>query len=105
MLSPHLLGVVACALLFTACGKQGEGERCDINSGRNDCETGLLCRSAELIGVEGRGAALCCPPDDVPPTVTACLSGAALPDDTPDEPEEPDPALPDAAPAASDGGA
>jgi hypothetical protein len=91
---------LACALILSACGKQGEGERCDLNSGSFDCEVGLVCRSADQIGLQGQvGWALCCPPEDQQPTVNACRAGAQLP---PDE-ETPNPA-PDASAPAGDGG-
>lgn len=100
----YRFAALACALVLTACGKQAEGERCDLNSGSNDCEAGLLCRNADQLSITtGRGWALCCPPDDVQPTVNACRAGADLPDD---EPVNPLPTGPDAstpAPAA-DGG-
>jgi hypothetical protein len=84
--------------LLVACAKQGQGERCDLNSGNLDCETGLVCRSAEQLSVTGgRGVALCCPPDDVEPSVNACRAGAQLPDEMlPDRP---------GADAGDDGGA
>lgn len=101
----YRFAALACALILTACGKQGEGERCDLNSGSYDCETGLVCRSADQLGLQGVGGwALCCPPDGVQPSVNACRAGAELPRD--DDPVTPPPAGPDAstpAPAA-DGG-
>ena len=96
-----LLGTLACVALLAACSKQSEGERCDTSSGNLDCETGLICRSADQLSIEGRGVALCCPPDDVQPTVNACRAGAELPDDT--DPVTP-PASPDASAPAGDGG-
>jgi hypothetical protein len=100
----YRFAALACALILTACGKQGEGERCDLNSGSLDCETGLVCRSADQLSITGRGWALCCPPDDVQPTVNACRAGAELPAD--DDPVTQPPTGPDAsAPApAGDGG-
>ena len=74
-------------LALCACGKQGEGERCDVNNGRLDCEAGLVCRVLDT------GFSLCCPGDLSQPSVDACLSGnAELP---------PDPEPPDASPAPS----
>jgi len=84
--APLRRGLRAALLIFAvlcACGKQGEGERCDVNNGRLDCEAGLLCRILDS------GFSLCCPEDLSQPAVDACLSGnAELP---------PDPAAPDAA--------
>jgi hypothetical protein len=104
MSASHLIGAIAFALLATACSKQGEGERCDPNSGSLDCESGLICRSADQLSItQTRGVALCCPPDGVPPSVSACSAGAELPDDPG---PAPGPGTPDAAaPAApTDGG-
>ena len=85
---------IVCALALAAslfgCSKQQEGERCDLNSGNLDCDTGLICRSGDQLNIGvGTGFALCCPPDGVPPTVNACTAGAELPD----EPNTPVPAL------------
>jgi hypothetical protein len=102
MSSFYRFAALACALTLIACGKQGEGERCDLNSGAPDCETGLVCRSADQLSIEqGRGWALCCPPDDVLPTVNACRAGAELP---PDDPVTQPPAGPDAGAPVDDAG-
>lgn len=83
MSASHLIGAIAFALLATACSKQGEGERCDPNSGSLDCESGLICRSADQLNIteQARGVALCCPPVGVAPSVNACSAGADLPPD------------------------
>ena len=74
------LFILSCLALLAACSKQGEGERCDLNSGNLDCETGLVCRSADQLSISGtRGVALCCPQDGVEPSVNACRAGANLP--------------------------
>jgi hypothetical protein len=101
MSASHLIGAIALALLATACSKQGEGERCDPNSGSLDCESGLICRSADQLNIteQARGVALCCPPVGVAPSVNACSAGADLPPD-------PNASTPDAAApvVATDGG-
>ena len=81
-----------CALLISACGKQGEGERCDINNSSLDCESGLRCLSGDQLNIEnGRGVALCCPIEGIQPTVDACLAGTTqLPQDPLPPPEAPD---------------
>jgi hypothetical protein len=90
MLRTHLyVALLGVSLLF-ACSKQGEGERCDPNSGSLDCETGLICRTADQLNIVSTGVGLCCPPDGVPSTVGACQAGAVLP--------------PDQAPPANDAG-
>jgi hypothetical protein len=52
--------VLSCGSLLalaTACSKQGEGERCDLNkAGDSDCEDGLQCTR---VGSADR----CCPPE------------------------------------------
>ena len=77
-----LYTALVAAPLLSGCAKQGEGERCDPNSGNLDCDTGLACRSADQlsIGVASR-AGLCCPVDENAPTVNACRAGADLPND------------------------
>lgn len=66
--------------LLCACGKQGEGERCDVQNGSLDCEAGLTCRILDS------GFSLCCP-DVTQRTVDACLSGNT---ELPPDPEPPD---------------
>ncbi len=72
--------LLLCAALAaaTACSKQGEGERCDANSGNLDCENGLVCRTADQLNIVGTGA-LCCPVDTVSSTVDACRTNPDLP--------------------------
>jgi hypothetical protein len=84
----YLSGALLClTFLAAACGKQSEGERCDLNSGNLDCDTGLICRSADQLSIadRSRGVALCCPPDGVAPGVDACRAGAELPTELPPE--------------------
>jgi hypothetical protein len=87
VLRAHLYAIL---ILTSACARQAEGERCDINSGSpGDCETGLVCRTSDQPGLQGRGVALCCPINEGPSTVNACRAGAMLP-------EEPDDVVPPA---------
>lgn len=83
MLLHPIVRAALCATLVCACSEQGEGERCDLNSGNLDCETGLVCRGQDMLSIEGegRGAALCCPPEGVPPSVDACRATALIPDE------------------------
>lgn len=76
-----LLAVMLAAVTPLACGEQTEGERCDPNNGSYDCESGLECKRANELNIEGRGVGLCCPPDGVTPTVDACRANARLPDE------------------------
>jgi len=50
-----LLGPLALAFSFAACGKQGPGDRCSVDNGDDDCRSGLLCTRINPT-VE-----LCCP--------------------------------------------
>jgi hypothetical protein len=81
MLRIHRAIAPALISLALACGKQGEGERCDPNSANLDCELGLICWTSDQLSNLSTGAGLCCPPDDVQSSVSACQAGAELPDD------------------------
>lgn len=102
-----LLRAALCAALVCACSEQGEGERCDTNNGHYDCEPGLVCRTLESLNIEGEvpGAALCCPPDGVPPSVDSCRATSTIPNE-PDAGPLPDPGNVSPAPTddAGDGG-
>lgn len=48
------------ASVFTpACGRQGEGERCSLQNGDNDCDGSLVCTPASRL--RGDGVDRCCP--------------------------------------------
>jgi hypothetical protein len=96
------ISLLASAILLVACGKQSEGQRCDLRNGSADCESGLVCTPGdELNGIEGKGAALCCPPEGEPPTTEGCQrSGMVIP--TLDGGGI---SIPDAGGSAADGGA
>jgi hypothetical protein len=73
-------GLLLCLALGWGCAKQAEGERCDLNNGDLDCDTGLVCRGEANLSIKGRGIALCCPA--VGDTkVDACRATAELPDE------------------------
>lgn len=55
----RFLSVLLCASAAVACAKQGEGERCDLLSGNDDCDEGLICISLDERN-QGVGA-VCCP--------------------------------------------
>ena len=61
-LSAALL-VASFSVFYLACGKQGEGERCDVANGYDDCQDGLICLA--------RG--VCCPGPGVQATASDCL--------------------------------
>src|SRR5262245_28080806 len=67
------LGVV---LGSGACSRQKEGERCDVNSESDDCESSLVCTPRDQLA--GRGVDRCCPPPERTPTDSRCFpsSGA-----------------------------
>jgi hypothetical protein len=73
------IGLAVCLVSVLACGEQGEGERCDLDNGDSDCESGLVCTPAsDLIRVAGGdspGAALCCPAQGQA-SVSACIAGS-----------------------------
>lgn len=95
----------AAALLLSACAKQGEGERCDLNNGGLDCDTGLICISADQLSLEDRrGVAVCCPAGNALATVDACRAGSELVEEPPLVDAGQTPPAPPAA-DAGDGGA
>lgn len=73
---PLLAATVAAAALFAACSQQGEGERCTIENGNDDCGEGLVCTSAEQLG---GNADICCPPSgsEEPACIPGGLAGGA----------------------------
>jgi hypothetical protein len=46
------------ALSLFGCPTQGEGDRCNIENGNDDCAEGLLCKSSRELG---GNADICCP--------------------------------------------
>jgi hypothetical protein len=46
------------ALSLLGCPTQGEGERCNIENGNDDCAEGLVCKSSRELG---GNADICCP--------------------------------------------
>jgi hypothetical protein len=86
-------GLLLCLAL--GCAKQAEGERCDLNNGDLDCDTGLLCKGEAQLSIRGgKGIALCCPISGEI-TVDACRASAPLPDEMLETPAPVTP-LPDA---------
>jgi hypothetical protein len=57
-----VLSVGAFIAIVSACSNQGEGERCEVENGNDDCKTdeGLLCWPQEQLG-RGSNADRCCP--------------------------------------------
>lgn len=84
----------ALALAFaSACAEQREGERCDKQSGNDDCEQGLICTTQSSSSSSGSGdqsaqgellPAVCCPPQGQHATAQICTAGGIT---TPEEPD------------------
>jgi hypothetical protein len=60
------------ALVFVACSKQGEGERCELENGYDDCEAPLICKS-----VAGLNGQICCPQDPASASVAECRNASS----------------------------
>lgn len=90
------IGLLLCVAFSWGCAKQAEGDRCDLNNGDLDCDTGLLCRGEADLSLRGtgKGIALCCPISSVDIKVEACRAGVPFLDPAPEEP--PVTVLPDA---------
>jgi hypothetical protein len=53
------LGLLVLVLLLPfACSSQSEGQRCNVDNGNDDCESGLECKSSRELG---GNADICCP--------------------------------------------
>ncbi len=65
----------AASLSSTGCGRQGEGDRCDLANGKSgedsDCGDGLVCTSSQELGTSSD---ICCP-ETGSPTELACIPG------------------------------
>ncbi|HVH43143.1 MAG TPA: hypothetical protein VM925_12400 [Labilithrix sp.] len=77
--------------IAVACSNQGEGERCNVDNGNDDCKTdeGLICyRAALLRDTRDYAPDRCCPSDPSKATHPLCkspvsgLGDAAVPPDT-----------------------
>lgn len=74
--------------LATACSNQGEGERCEVANGNDDCKTdeGLICYRADQLA--DRTSDRCCPADRTKAKHPVCqtpvniVGDAATPADT-----------------------
>ncbi len=96
-------------IAIAACSNQGEGERCDVLNGNNDCNTsdGLICyRAADLNNSPLSDR--CCPSNRAEATHPVCVTprsvgetDAAAPADTGPPPATPDATTSDAGDAAT----
>jgi hypothetical protein len=82
-----LLVVGVFVAIFAACSNQGEGERCEILNGNDDCKDGLICTSENLL--RNANSDRCCPSDRSKATHPICktaseigLDGSTAPADT-----------------------
>jgi hypothetical protein len=69
---PYLSFVIA--LAFAACSDQGEGDRCDQNSGNKDCASGLFCVPSQELADKMQGDR-CCPEVITANTDSRCRRG------------------------------
>ncbi len=99
-----LVSLVGLALAAVGCSLQGEGERCSIANGSNDCEAPLVCTKRELL--TGSTVDRCCPADRTQSTTASCavtFTGGTDAGSSPTQPLVDAGALPaDGAPASLD---
>lgn len=73
----RVLALAAAVLAAASCSSQGQGDRCDVNNGDSDCESGLVCTPLSVLpGLNETtlNAAICCPPPgtNTSSTIDAC---------------------------------
>jgi hypothetical protein len=67
-----IVAIAAAAFVWlVACSNYGEGERCEVLNGNDDCENGLQCLPANQVN-QGFSGDRCCPPDRSTATHPAC---------------------------------
>jgi hypothetical protein len=72
-----VVGLVAIAfIVLAACSNQGEGERCDVGNGNDDCRTNLVCYAAASL--TNSTADRCCPQDRATSTEPVCKTAVNL---------------------------
>ncbi|MFO0672410.1 MAG: hypothetical protein U0235_22840 [Polyangiaceae bacterium] len=81
-----MFGALAVLGLVAACSSSGEGERCQLDNGNDDCASGLVCtRSTDLplpSGYQGKvpdREGRCCPSDRSTATVAECAQTPQAP--------------------------
>jgi hypothetical protein len=67
---------LAILVAIASCSDQGEGERCDVNSGNKDCASGLFCVPALDLADKSQGDR-CCPETLTASTDARCRRGGA----------------------------
>lgn len=81
------MGVVGAFVALTACSNYGEGDRCEVGNGNDDCQDGLQCTPAARLAVTS-SSDRCCPVDRSKATTRVCevptnpvgTDGSTLPD-------------------------
>ncbi len=58
--------------LAIACSKYGEGDRCEVANGSDDCSDDLVCTAAGSLPANYRQSDRCCPSDRTTATKAAC---------------------------------
>jgi hypothetical protein len=96
------VALAAAVLAAASCSNQGQGDRCDVNNGDSDCESGLVCTPLSVLpGLNETtlNAAICCPPPgtNTSSTIDACSRSSRTVTDSGTSSST------DAAPAADDG--
>lgn len=61
---------VTLAVAASGCTQQGEGERCSVANGSNDCESPLVCTRRELLTASSVDR--CCPADRAQASTVEC---------------------------------
>lgn len=91
-----------CIAIAGACSNQGEGERCEIENGNEDCKTseGLICYRAEQL--TNTDSDRCCPPDRTKATHPICKETVDISGADAFAPADTGPAIPTADAAGAD---
>lgn len=61
------------SVVLSACARQGEGERCSLLNGNQDCGGNLVCTPASELRGGDDGVDRCCPPEETSDTDRRCL--------------------------------
>jgi hypothetical protein len=73
----RIVSIVLCAMLggvviLTACSNYGEGDRCEVLNGHEDCENPLVCTPKAQLNVPYNSSDRCCPENRATATHPAC---------------------------------
>ena len=66
---------------LSACSNQGEGERCELGNGDDECKDGLICTAAVQLPLGFNSSDRCCPVDRSQSTTEECRVGTTGPVD------------------------